>query len=156
MQLNTMRCKECKGEMTIRPLDSFEGEEHGVRLRIRGMPVMQCDGGHKRLVAPEFAVRMMETLLADDSFAPVDEAAQKGLFRKRYCCPSCGQALDEASGDHFVTESELEIGGLNAFSVKVDLPKYRCAACGHESVEPVEHLRKASVEAFRSAGIAPA
>jgi DNA-directed RNA polymerase subunit RPC12/RpoP len=127
-------------------------------MRIEGMPAMQCAEGHKRFVAPEFAVKMMEALLADP-LVPLEGAAQKGLLKKRYCCPGCGQEL--GAGDHgrVAAKRVLEMKGLNAFGVQVDLPKYRCAACGRESVEPkdamVDDLMKASVQAFRSAEVAP-
>jgi DNA-directed RNA polymerase subunit RPC12/RpoP len=158
MELNQMRCKECKGLMSLRALEPIDGEQHGVHMRIEGMPAMQCAEGHKRFVAPEFAVKMMEALLADP-LVPLEGAAQKGLLKKRYCCPGCGQEL--GAGDHgrVAAKRVLEIKGLNAFGVQVDLPKYRCAACGRESVEPkdamVDDLMKASVQAFRSAEVAP-
>jgi DNA-directed RNA polymerase subunit RPC12/RpoP len=158
MELNQMRCKECKGLMSLRALEPIDGEQHGVHMRIEGMPAMQCAEGHKRFVAPEFAVKMMEALLADP-LVPLEGAAQKGLLKKRYCCPGCGQEL--GAGDHgrVAAKRVLEMKGLNAFGVQVDLPKYRCAACGRESVEPkdamVDDLMKASVQAFRSAEVAP-
>lgn len=158
MKVNTTRCKLCRGEMALRSLEPMAGEEHGVRMRIEGMPVMQCAGGHKRFVAPEFAVKMMQALLADDKLVPFDPAAQKGLLRKRYCCPQCGQEL---AGDEARVEARrvLKLNGLEAFGVQVELPKYRCGSCGRESVPPekavVDDLMKASVNAFRSAQVEP-
>jgi len=157
MELNQMRCKECKGLMSLRALQPIDGEQRGVHMRIEGMPAMQCAEGHKRFVAPEFAVKMMEALLADP-LVPLEGAAQKGLLKKRYCCPGCGQEL---AGDNGRVEAKrvLEMKGLDAFGVQVDLPKYRCAGCGRESVEPrdamVDDLMKASVQAFRAAQVAP-
>jgi len=158
MELNQMRCKECKGVMTLRALEPIDGEQHGVRMRIEGMPAMQCAEGHKRFVAPEFAVKMMEALMAE-RLVPLDGAKQKGLLKKRYCCPGCGQELGADAHGRVETRRVLEMKGLEAFGVQVDLPKYRCAACGRESVEPrdamVDDLMKASVQAFRAAQVAP-
>jgi len=157
MELNQMRCKECKGLMSLRALEPIDGEQRGVHMRIEGMPAMQCAEGHKRFVAPEFAVKMMEALLADP-LVPLEGAAQKGLLKKRYCCPGCGREL---AGDNGRVEAKrvLEMKGLDAFGVQVDLPKYRCTGCGRESVEPrdamVDDLMKASVQAFRAAQVAP-
>lgn len=157
MQLNTTRCKECKGQMSLRALHPIHGEQHGVHMRIEGMPAMQCAEGHKRFVAPEFAVKMMEALTAG-KLVPLDGAKEKGLLKKRYCCPGCGQELADAQG-RVEARRVLEMQGLDAFGVQVDLPKYSCAACGRESVEPrsvlVDDLMKASVQAFRSAEVAP-
>lgn len=159
MKINTMRCKECHEEMALRPLEPMAGEEHGVRVRIEGMPVMQCPKGHKRFVAPDFAVKMLEALLSDDKLVPLDAAAQKGLLRKRYCCPNCGQELEGGKESTVEATRVLELDGLDAFDVRVEIPKFRCHGCGRESVPPgkvvVDDLMKASANAFRAAEVSP-
>jgi len=94
-----------------------------------------------------------------ERLVPLDGAKQKGLLKKRYCCPGCGQELGADAHGRVETRRVLEMKGLEAFGVQVDLPKYRCAACGRESVEPrdamVDDLMKASVQAFRAAEVAP-
>jgi hypothetical protein len=158
MKLNTMRCKVCHGEMALRSLGALDGEEHGVRMHIEGMPAMQCPEGHKRFVAPDFAVKLMDALLSQDRLLPLDAAAQKGLLKKTYCCPKCGQALDGADGS-VEAKRVLQLKGLDAFGVQVELPKLRCAACGQETVPPekavADGLMKASVNAFRAAQVEP-
>lgn len=158
MKVNTLRCKVCKGEMQLHALGAMAGEEHGVRMSIEGMPAMQCPEGHKRFVAPDFAVKMMQALLADEQLTPLDAAAQKGLLKKRYVCPQCSQPLDGAAGS-VETKRVLELDGLEAFGVHVELPKYHCAACGRDAVPPekavVDGLMKASANAFRAADVSP-
>lgn len=158
MKINTMRCKECHGEMSLRPLAPASGEEHGVRMRLDGMPIMQCPNGHKRFVAPDFAVKMMQALLADDELVPLKPAVQKGLIAKRYCCPACGQEL-RGNGDCVEAKRVLELSGLEAFGVQVALPKLRCPSCNCEALPPekalVDDLMKASANAFRAAQVEP-
>ena len=160
MQANTTRCKLCRGEMSPRKLDPIEGEERGVKLRIEEMPSMQCEAGHKRFVMPEFAIKMMETLTAGSQLVELQAANEKGLFRKHFVCPKCGEALPETGDGRVSARRGVEIPGLEKFSVVLDVPKYRCAKCGCESVEPrkalVNDLMKASVVAFKSVGITPA
>lgn len=159
MKLNTMRCRVCHGEMALRALDAMAGEEHGVRMQIEGMPAMQCAEGHKRFVAPDFAVKLMQALISQDKLLPLDAAAEKGLLRKRYCCPGCGRELEAARDSSIEAMRVLQLNGLDAFGVKVELPKLRCAACGRESVPPertvADDLMKASVNAFRAASVEP-
>ncbi len=159
MEANTMRCKECKGEMTLRALEPLAGKEQDVSVKIERMPAMQCAQGHKRFVAPDFAVKMMNALLADKKLAELDAAKEKGLLRKRACCPQCGQELDGAGAGSLQVKRTLELQGLEAFGVQVDLPKYRCKACSRECVPPektvVDGLMKATANAFRSAQISP-
>lgn len=159
MEANTMRCKECKGEMRLGTLDAMAGEDQSVRVKIEGMPAMQCAEGHKRFVAPDFAVKMMNALLADEQLVALDAAKEKGLLRKRYCCPKCGQELGAAGAGSVQAERRLELPGLTAFGVQVELPKLRCASCSVESIPPekavVDRLMKATASAFRSAGVSP-
>ena len=160
MHVNTTRCKLCKGEMSMRKLDAIEGEDHGVRMRIDGMPAMQCEAGHKRFVMPDFAIKMMEALLADKELVTIETASEKGIFRKHYCCPGCGENLEGSSGGRLEARRALEVSGFDKFDVSIDVPKYRCPKCGRESVEPqkvlVNDLMKASVVAFKSADVTPA
>jgi hypothetical protein len=158
MKVNTMRCKVCHGEMALRALGALAGEEHGVRMHIEGMPAMQCPEGHKRFVAPDFAVKLMDALLSAEPLAPLDAAGQKGLLKKHYVCPKCGQALEGAGGS-VEAKRVLQLNGLEAFGVQVELPKLRCASCGQESVPPekalADDLMKASVNASRAAEVEP-
>jgi len=142
--------------MRLRTLAATEGEEHGVRMQIDGMPVMECAQGHKRFVAPEFAVKLMEALLKDSHLVPVGPATQRGLLRKRYCCPECSQEL-QGSSNPIATRRVLELGGLDAFGVRVEMPKLRCRACGRDYVPPGDvvfgNLMEASAHAFRAAAV---
>jgi len=157
MKLNTTRCHVCEQEMSLRPLDPQEGEVHGVRMRIEGMPVMECPEGHRRFVSPDFADKLMDALFHDDSLVPVDPAAQKGQLRKGYCCPECGGALGGGTNSHVEAKRVLELAGCEAFGVCVELPTFRCSACGRNYVPPgevvVNDLIKASAHAFRSAAV---
>ncbi len=159
MEVNTNRCKECKGEMTLRALEPLAGKEQDVSVKIERMPAMQCAQGHKRFVAPDFAVKMMNAFFADKNLVELDAAKEKGLLRKRACCPQCGQELDGAGAGTLQLKRNVELPGLEAFGVQVELPKYRCKACGRECVPPektvVDGLMKASASAFRSAQVSP-
>ena len=159
MQLNDMRCKECKGVMALRTLEPIEGEQQGVRMRIERMPAMQCAEGHKRFVAPEFAVRMMAALTADPKLVPLPGAVLKGLLRKRNCCPGCGAELGAAAQGREQAKRDVQLKGLEAFSVAVELPTFRCASCGKECLPPqgalVDGLMNASIQAFRAAAVTP-
>lgn len=159
MQANTVSCKLCKGEMSMQALDPIEGEDHGVRMRIEGMPALQCAAGHKRFVTPDFAIKMMQALAESGELVPLDAATEKGLFRKRFCCPGCGQELESGGSDRVVARRPIEITGLERFDVQLEVPKFRCASCGRECVEPQRNLAndlmKASVHAFQAASVTP-
>ncbi len=154
-----LRCKECDGEMTLTPLPPIEGEEHGLHMKIDGLPTLRCSNGHTRFVAPAFPSRFLDSLLSAPDLLPLEPAAEKGFLRKRYCCPACGETLDTQQARRVASEHSMPVDGMAPVAVHVDLPAYRCAACGHECVEPretlVSDLMKASAHAFRAAQIAP-
>ena len=159
MEINTRRCMQCKGEMTMTVLDPMKGESEGVSLRIERMPAMRCPEGHKRFIAPEFAVRLMEAFVAGEPLTHLEPAAEKGLLRKRLHCPGCGTELTASPEGHVQARREVTLKGLEAFDVQVELPKYRCPGCGKDSLPPAkaanDGLMKASVAAFRAAAVTP-
>ncbi|HZN86983.1 MAG TPA: hypothetical protein VFB53_09395 [Burkholderiales bacterium] len=140
-------------------VETMAGEEAGLRMSIDGMPVLRCGEGHQRFVTPDFAIRLMQAITGDGPIAPIDAAVQKGLFRKRLHCPACGKELGEPAAERAQISRPLELGGGAAFSVRIELPKYRCAACAKECLPPEailgDALMKASVHAFRSAALRP-
>jgi hypothetical protein len=153
------RCKECDSEMALTPLPPIEGEEHGLHMKIDGLPALRCSNGHTRFVAPTFPSQFLDRLLSAPDLVPLESAAEKGFLRKRYCCPACGQALDTHEADRVQADHTMDYDGQPPIAVHVDLPAYRCDACGRQCVEPrdtmVSDLMKASAHAFRSAHIAP-
>lgn len=157
MKLNTTRCHVCEKEMSLRTLKPTDGEVHDVRVQIEGMPIMECSEGHRRFIAPDFAIKLMEALLEGDRLVPIDPASQKGLLRKRYCCSGCGKELEGGANSRVQATRVLELNGLEAFEVYVELPMFRCSACGREYVPPSEivvgDLMKASARAFRAAAV---
>lgn len=154
-----LRCKQCDAEMTLTPLPPIEGEEHGLLMKIDGLPALRCPNGHTRFVSPTFPSTLLDELLSPPDLLPLDSAAEKGFLRKRYCCPSCGEVLNTHDAGRVHADRSLAVEGLRPIAVHVELPAYRCASCGHESVEPrdtmVSDLMQASAHAYRSAQITP-
>jgi hypothetical protein len=154
-----LRCTRCDAEMTLTPLPPIEGEEHGLHMKIDGLPALRCANGHKRFAAPGFPSSFLEQLLSAPGLLPTDTAAEKGFLRKRYCCPHCGTVLDTRGARRVHVEHSMAVDGQRPIAVQVDLPAYRCTSCGHACVEPrdtlVSDLMRASAHAYRAAQIAP-
>jgi predicted RNA-binding Zn-ribbon protein involved in translation (DUF1610 family) len=157
---DTLRCTQCDGEMRLTLLGPIEGQEHGLHMKIEGLPALQCANGHTRFVEAGFPGKFLDRLLAEPQLVPLDSARMKGLLRRRYCCPACGETLDTHDDSHRVeADHAMEFDGVSRFGVHVDLPSYRCPSCGHECVEPSDamaaDLMKASAHAFKAAHIRP-
>lgn len=155
----TRPCSQCRKEVVLSTVDSMAGEAAGVRMSIVGMPVLACAEGHRRFLAPDFALTLIDALLPGEPLVPVAAATQKGLLRKRLHCPGCGKELAQGAGEtHVEAKRVLELKRGAAFEVRVEVPTFRCS-CGKESVSPEdvlgEALMKASVHAFRSAAVTP-
>lgn len=159
MSASAKPCSACGKEVAPSTVETMAGEEAGVRMSIDGMPVMRCGEGHQRFVTPDFAIRLMQALTGEGPIAPVPAAVQKGLFRKHLHCPGCGKGLGELAAERAQVSRPLELGGGAAFSVRIEMPKYRCVACGKECTLPEaiqgDALMKASVHAFRSVALRP-
>lgn len=136
----------------------MSGEEAGVRMRIDGMPALACAEGHRRFVVPDFAVKLMQALFDVEPFVPVAFAVQKGLLRKRYHCAACDRELEAETNNSIEAKHVVELKDTPAIAIRVEMPKFHCAACARDSVLPEkalgEALMKASVHAFRSAAVA--
>jgi hypothetical protein len=157
MQSTAVRCHLCDRRMSLRRLESMEGEVHGVRVQIEGLPVLECSAGHRRFVAPDFPAKLMGALLEDKGLVPDNPASQRGRQRKRYGCPECGRSPEGCGNRHIEARRVLEVNGRDAFGVRIELPRFHCAACGSEYVPPgetvVDDLITASTHAFRSAAV---
>lgn len=153
------RCSRCQGALGLAVLEPFSGEESGVRMRVEGLPALQCAEGHRRFLAPDFPNHLMQSLLAGEPLVPVPAAAQKGLLRKRLHCASCGEPLGAQSAGDVEAVRVLEVRGSSPFGVRVEMPTFDCAACGKKSALPertlFDALLKASVNGFRAARIDP-
>ncbi len=157
MKLNTTRCHVCDSEMSLCTLEAMEGEAHGLRMQIDGMPAMECPQGHKRFVTPDFAVKVMDALMQDADLVPLESASRRGLMRQRYCCPACSRNLDGGAHSHVEAKRVVELGGIESFGVSLEVPKFRCTSCRREYAPPGEvvagDLIKASADAFRAAAL---
>jgi hypothetical protein len=153
------RCSRCQGGLGLAVLEPFSGEESGVRMRVEGLPALECAEGHRRFLAPDFPNHLMEALLSGEPLVPLPGAAQKGLLRKRLHCASCGEPLDAQPAGEVEALRVLEVKGSSPFGVRVEAPKFRCTACGKENALPertlFDALLKASVNGFRAARIDP-
>jgi hypothetical protein len=151
-------CKQCGADLALARLEAMRGEQSGLALSIEGMPAYACTKGHRRFLAADFPLRLIDSLSkADAPDLPV--ARKKGLFKKRYLCPGCGGELPDEAGTHATLERTLTLLDSAPFSATVSVPLYRCGSCGVAAVHPDEDrtdaLMKAASQAFQSAGIPP-
>lgn len=151
-------CSKCKGEMSLKVLDPFHGEEGGLSLTVHGMPSLACAAGHLRFTHIEFAALLMDLMANPANYSSIPSAKKKGLFKKHYHCPFCEKELPETADGHQQVEVAAEIPKSDPFRVAIKVPVFRCG-CGKHSIhsgEEVGRLAFKSIEhAYRSIDIHP-
>jgi len=152
-------CSKCKGDMKPVKLPPFEGTEGDVKLTVIGMPAVACVENHKRFVYPEFAALLMDLTADPARYDLADPAVKRGLLRKHYHCPACGEEL---SAEPLATrrgEFDVNLHDAEPFRLAVEVPVYKCPACGDECEHPPEELAKlgfkAVAHAYRAIDIHP-
>lgn len=152
-------CSKCKGEMTVKPLETFSGEEGGVKVTIKAMPAAVCEQGHKRFVYPLMAGMLMDMSMDEDTYTFAPSAVKKGFFTKHFHCPGCGQELPGTPTGSQAKEVTAEFKHMDPFTFQVDVPVYKCAGCGKECIHSAEEIGKlaksATGHAYRAADIHP-
>lgn len=152
-------CSKCKGEMKTTHLETFSGEEGGVKVTIKAMPALACAQGHRRFVYPLFAGLLMDLAFEPDTYDFAYSSVKKGLFTKRFHCPGCGKELPASPTGNKSKELSPEFKNADPFSFTVDVPVYKCEGCGKDCIHPVEEVgklaNKAVGHAYRLADIHP-
>jgi hypothetical protein len=152
-------CRQCGADVSVVRINHVEGEEGGIRVAIDGLPVLNCASGHKRFTTPDFPLEFVQRLAESGALDDVTPAVQKGLFRKRLLCPSCGQEVAAETNGDLDGKAQVEVPDGDPVHVKVKVPLFRCSGCNQEVTEPKSGLERdlmqAVANAFRSAEIPP-
>ncbi len=152
-------CSKCKGEMTVKPLDTFSGQEGGVKVTVMAMPAAVCGEGHKRFVYPLFAGHLMDMVMDEETYTFAPSAVKKGFFTKHFHCPGCGQELPGAPTGKQAKELTAEFKHADPFKFQVEVPVYKCTGCGKECIHSAEETGKlamsATGHAYRATDIHP-
>ena len=151
-------CDRCRGETELTVIDEVGGEADPLRITLINLPLLRCGQGHHQFVRPQFGAELLEHLTQEDE-PDLPAGEEKGLFRKKYLCESCGAEL-EAQPDHRHTFSiEVPLDDVEPVGVELSMPVYRCSACAREQLHSLKEVRKltplALAGAFETADIPP-
>lgn len=149
-------CALCREPVAPARVDAVAGAERELIVTLRGMPVLVCGRGHRQFVHPEFPLLLLDHLTELDE-PTLPAGAEHGLIVKRFYCSDCGGEL-QAQPDHTHTFSfEVALPQIDAFTVDLTTPVYRCSRCGRTQLHSLKALRKltpaALAHAFKAAHI---
>lgn len=152
-------CRQCNADASVLRLDRIEGAMSGIHVAIDGLPALHCTNGHRRFPTPDFPLEFIQRLFQSNALDGVMPAVEKGLFRKRLYCPSCGNELSGETGASSNGRARVELPEGDPVAVELSVPLYRCPGCNKEASAPKSGLERdvmqAVANAFRSADIPP-
>ena len=151
-------CDRCHGETEVKIIDSVGGEADPRKITLKNLPLLSCGNGHHQFIRPQFGAEILEHLTEQDE-PELPAGEEKGLFKKKYLCESCGEEL-EPKPDHRHTFSiEVPLEDVSPVGVEISMPVYKCSACAREQLHSLKEVRKltpvALAGAFESAEIPP-
>jgi len=157
--MTTTVCRQCNADTELNRLGRVEGEDSGIHVAIEGLPTLDCTNGHKRFPTPEFPLQFIEQMMQSDGLITAEPAVEKGLFRKRSHCPSCGKELPGETTARSSHRVEVSLPENEPVAVELAVPVYRCPGCNRETTLSKTGVSRgvmqAVANAFRSADIPP-
>ena len=113
--------------MVIAPLEKVTAQDGPFKMTLTGMPAWRCVKNHALPVDGEFMVWLIHELKDRGAALPAGEA--KGMIFSKYLC-SCGAELPAKSAQSQAFPLELAYESTPPFKAAVEVPVYKCAACG--------------------------
>lgn len=124
------RCPRCGGALEAATLERLSAEEPPVKLEVQGMPAKRCPNGHAAPLDQDFMVWLVRELR--ERTGRLESATEKGaLFMKKYLC-QCGKPLGARPDLRSAVPLELAYESAPPFSAQLEMPFFRCDACGKE------------------------
>jgi len=121
-------CRMCGGDMSLGTLDA-SGSDGPLKLTVLGMPAGKCPRGHAVPAEDEFMLWLIRELKARAAELPA--GTESGMVFRKYACV-CGKELAAKSERTQAFALELACEGLPAFKAELEVPVYKCTACGKE------------------------
>jgi hypothetical protein len=135
-------CGRCGGAMNPATLEKVSAAETPVRLHLLGLPVFACAKGHRAPVHREFMVWLMRDL-RDTHMPAIPSGEAKGMLFKKYHC-ACGAELPSQAAREASFGFDLAYPDTPAFRGEIEVPVYRCGACGKEQARSAKELAGAA------------
>ena len=120
------QCK-CGAPLGITQLPPIRGAEGGVVVTLAGFPCRACPNGHERWLS---SVLLHDQLLAQLYAKILPVAQARGVFRKTWHCPRCGERVAAVAAGMGKAEGRIELPDLPPFLITVEAPLVDCPACG--------------------------
>ena len=138
MALKIPRCARCSGAIELKALASVSAQDGPLKLTLLEMPVFQCVKSHKAPVHGDFMLWLIQQIRAQE--AKIAAGKEEGMVFKKHLCGECGKDLAPKSERRQEFPYELKYEELAPFKVLIEMPQYKCTACGKEQLRSTKEL----------------
>jgi len=138
MVLKVPRCARCSGERTLKTLPSVSAEDGPLKLTLLEMPVLACPKDHKAPVHQDFMLWLIQQMREREG--EIAAGKEEGMLFKKHLCGACGKALAGKPERRQTFPYELKYEDFAPFTIQIDMPLYKCTACGKEQIRSTREL----------------
>jgi DNA-directed RNA polymerase subunit RPC12/RpoP len=138
MALKIPRCARCSGNCELTALPSVSAEDGPLRVTLAGMPVFACAKNHKAPVHADFMLWLIREIRAREG--QIAAGKEEGMIFKKHLCSSCGKELAAKSERRQAFPYDLKYEELAPFKLQLEMPMYKCTACGKEQIRSTKEL----------------
>lgn len=146
MALKVPRCARCSGASELKTLPSVSAEDGPLKLTLLEMPVFACAKGHKAPVRSDFMLWVIQEIRARE--VQIAAGKEEGMIFKKHLCGECGKELSSKPGRRQAYPYELKYEELAPFQLQIEMPLYKCTACGKEQLRSTKDLHGHAAQAI--------
>lgn len=138
MAVKIPRCPRCSGACQLKAVAAVSGQDGSLKITLKDLPVIQCEKGHKMAVHRDFMLWLIQEIRSrEGEFAAGKE---EGMIFKKHLCGSCGKPLAAKEERRHVFPYELKYEELAPFGLELEMPLYKCTACGKEQIRSTREV----------------
>ncbi len=138
MALKIPRCARCSSACELKTLPSMSGEDGPLKLTVLELPVFACAKNHKLPVHRDFMLWLIQEIRAREG--QIAAGKEEGMIFKKHLCGDCGKELASKPERRQAFPYELKYEELAPFKLQVEMPLYKCSACGKEQIRSARNL----------------
>ena len=138
MALKIPHCARCSAACELKTLPSVSGEDGALKVTLLEMPVFACAKNHKAPVHRDFMLWLIQEIRARE--AQIAAGKEEGMIFKKHLCGACGKELAAKPERRQVFPYELKYEDLKPFKLEIEMPLYKCTACGKEQIRSAKEL----------------
>jgi len=138
MALKVPRCVKCVSPCELKTLPSVDALDGSLKLTVLEFPIFACAKNHRLPVHRDFMLWLIQEIRAREG--QIAAGREEGMIFKKHLCGDCGKDLAAKSERRQAFPYELKYEELVPFKVELDMPIYKCTACGKEQIRSTKEL----------------